>query len=222
MQPRKPIYTDPFDEFVRMRQEMERMMNDMVRRSIINEYFEGARSQAPLGEAHHEEMLPPKASLSAEKGFSPRSIHAQNLEKMAVDPNTCVYGFSIRVGPDGKPVVREFGNMKPGTANPANPAQPSLASNEREPLVDVIPTENEVVVIAEIPGVEKHEIKLNSTPESLTISVNNPQRRYHRVVSLPCEVDPTGVVASYKNGVLEVTHKRVQPCDNKGHEIHVE
>ncbi len=41
----------------------------------IHEYFKGARSQAPLGEAHHEAMLPPKASLSAEKGFSPRSIH---------------------------------------------------------------------------------------------------------------------------------------------------
>jgi HSP20 family protein len=118
-------------------------------------------------------------------------------------------------------VVREFGNIKPNSVNPANPAQPSLASDEREPLVDVIPTENEVVVIAEIPGVEKHEIKLNSTTESLTISVNNPQRRYHRVVSLPCEVDPTGVVASYKNGVLEVTHKRVQPSEGKGHQVHV-
>jgi HSP20 family protein len=176
------MYPDPFDEFERMRQEMERMMNDMVRRSILD---------------------------------------AQNLEKIAADPNTCVYGFSIRVGPDGKPVVREFGNIKPNTVNTVNPAQPSLASDEREPLVDVIPTEKDVVVIAEIPGVEKHEIKLDSTPESLTISVNNPQRRYHRVVSLPCEVDPTGAIASYTNGVLEVTLKRVQPSDNKGHQIHV-
>ncbi|HII53458.1 heat-shock protein Hsp20 [Candidatus Micrarchaeota archaeon CG08_land_8_20_14_0_20_49_17] len=182
MPPGKPMYLDPFDEFVRMRQEMERMMNEMVRQSIMD---------------------------------------AKNLEKMAADPKTCVYGFSIRVGPDGKPVVREFGNIKPNSVNPANPAQSSLASDEREPLVDVIPTENEVVVIAEIPGVEKHEIKLNSTTESLTISVNNPQRRYHRVVSLPCEVDPTGVVASYKNGVLEVTHKRVLKSDGNGHEIHV-
>ncbi|HDI53124.1 MAG TPA: Hsp20/alpha crystallin family protein, partial [Candidatus Bathyarchaeota archaeon] len=25
-----------------------------------------------------------------------------------------VYGYSIRIGPDGKPIIREFGNFKPG------------------------------------------------------------------------------------------------------------
>ena len=25
-----------------------------------------------------------------------------------------VYGYSVKIGPDGKPVIREFGNMKPG------------------------------------------------------------------------------------------------------------
>ena len=44
-------------------------------KTAVDEYFEGARSQVLFGGAHPEGMLPPKASLSVPKGFSPRSIH---------------------------------------------------------------------------------------------------------------------------------------------------
>ena len=40
------------------------------------------------------------------------------------------YGYQITVGPDGKPHVREFGNIKPGSKGLVQ------QSNTREPLVD--------------------------------------------------------------------------------------
>src|SRR6266852_9531501 len=66
-------------------------------------------------------------------------------------PRPFVYGFSMSVGPDGKPVIREFGNVEPSSRGP-------LLKEEREPLVDVLQEGNEVVVVTELPGVEKEHI----------------------------------------------------------------
>lgn len=115
-----------------------------------------------------------------------------------------VYGYSITIGPDGKPQIREFGNMKPevgrGTGKPRIDIK-----EEREPLVDVIVTRGEVRVVAELPGVEKTDIRLHGTEDTLTISVDTPQRKYYRDVELPEKGDPQKARSSYKNGVLEVT-----------------
>ena len=71
-----------------------------------------------------------------------------------------VYGFSMSIGPDGKPIIREFGNVQPGRFGPQ-------IREEREPLVDVMEEKDEVVVVAELPGVEKEDINLNATEDEL-------------------------------------------------------
>jgi HSP20 family protein len=109
-----------------------------------------------------------------------------------------VYGYSITVGPDGKPIIREFGNVQPGRLGPE-------VKEEREPLVDVISTDGEVKVVVELPGVEKKDIKLHGTEETLTISVDTERRKYFKEIKLPAEVRPKEAKSVYKNGVLEVT-----------------
>src|SRR3954454_5692741 len=53
-----------------------------------------------------------------------------------------VYGYSMTIGPDGKPHVREFGNVKPsagssgGFASTGSRSRPEITA-EREPLADV-------------------------------------------------------------------------------------
>jgi HSP20 family protein len=127
-----------------------------------------------------------------------------------------VYGYSMRIGPDGKPEVREFGNVKPG----ARYGQPRVnISEEREPLVDVTETNNEVHIIAELPGVEKEDIKMHGTDTSLTIDVDTAERKYHKVVELPAKVDTKETKASYKNGVLEVTLPKKEDKEPKGEPI---
>jgi HSP20 family protein len=116
-----------------------------------------------------------------------------------------VWGYSVTIGPDGKPQIREFGNVKPRIRETPFGAKPSVeVLEEREPLVDVVETEDQVKVIAELPGVEKDDIKLNATEKTLTISVDTERRRYYKELQLPVEVDPESAKASYKNGVLEV------------------
>ncbi|NIW11257.1 MAG: Hsp20 family protein, partial [Gammaproteobacteria bacterium] len=75
---------------------------------------------------------------------------------------------------------------------------------------DVITTDKEVKVIAELPGVEKEDIKLHGTEDMLTISVDTPQRKYYKELELPESVDPKSAETSYKNGVLEVTLKKTE------------
>jgi HSP20 family protein len=130
-----------------------------------------------------------------------------------------VYGYSMTVGPDRKPQVREFGNIKPGVRL----GRPRIDIREkREPLVDVVTTNGEIRIIAELPGVHKTDIKLHGTENSLTISVDTPQRRYYKEVELPAKVYPKEAKSSYKNGVLEVTLQKRKEEKHKGEPIEIE
>lgn len=116
-------------------------------------------------------------------------------------PNPYVLGFSVSIGPDGKPQVHKFGSLQ-------SSMQGSEIREEREPLVDVLDDKQEVVIIAELPGVEKEDIKLNATELSLRITVDTPDRSYYKKLYLPAKVQRNSVQKSYKNGVLEIRLKK--------------
>lgn len=133
-----------------------------------------------------------------------------------------VYGYSITLGPDGKPVIREFGNIKPTIYPRIGGVKPVLdIKQEREPLIDVMPDKDKIKVIAEIPGVEKRDIRLYTTPEKLTISVDTADRKYYKELDLPENIDPKSAKSTYKNGVLEVILSRIK-TKPKGEEIKIE
>ncbi|MEM4577001.1 MAG: archaeal heat shock protein Hsp20 [Candidatus Nezhaarchaeales archaeon] len=124
-----------------------------------------------------------------------------------------VYGFSVTMGPDGRPVVREFGNIKPSSRG-------FVINEEVEPLIDVIEERDVIKVCAEIPSVNKEDIKLRLTDDGkLIISANTPQKKYYKEVELPAKVNPEKARATYKNGVLEVVLEKVE---KKGKSITVE
>ena len=136
-----------------------------------------------------------------------------------------VYGYSMTIGPDGKPKIREFGNVKPSLKPEAfGLTRPSLAvKEEREPLVDVISTNSEVHVVVELPGVEKENIKLHGTEETLTISVDTPKRKYFKEIQMPSKIDHKNAKTVYKNGVLEVTVPKIkEKTKPKGEPIKIE
>jgi HSP20 family protein len=122
------------------------------------------------------------------------------------------------MGPDGRPKFQEFGNrpVKKPTGKPK-------ISDEREPLTDIIEGDDDVAVTVEIPGVEKNDIDLNVTDDILEITVDNPKRKYHKVLDLPCDVQPKTTKATYKNGILDVVIKRKEkkkPGD--GYRVNIE
>ena len=111
-----------------------------------------------------------------------------------------VYGYSVTIGPDGKPVVREFGNVRRGEGRPLKAIQ-----DKREPLVDVVSSDKEVRVIAEMPGVNKEDISVTVNEKSMVVSVDREDRGYYKELDLPGIVDPKGARSTYNNGILEVT-----------------
>ncbi|HOE52130.1 MAG TPA: Hsp20/alpha crystallin family protein [Methanomassiliicoccales archaeon] len=127
--------------------------------------------------------------------------------------NPLVYGFSMRTGPDGRPMVQEFGNVPRGGGLPPD-------TSYREPLTDVVEEEGRVKVIVELPGVEKKDIDLRAEDRQLTISVDTERKRFNKTLELPCEVRPESASAEYRNGVLTVYLDRV-PSVPKGRKIDI-
>jgi len=126
-----------------------------------------------------------------------------------------VYGFNIRVGPDGKPIIQQFGNVKPTVKGP-------MVTDKREPLVDVIEREDTITVIVELPGVDKDKIKLNATERVLTISAPGEETDFYKEVKLPAAVNSKNAKASYKNGVLEVCLQKKEKSKPKAENIPIE
>lgn len=75
--------------------------------------------------------------------------------------------------------------------------------------LDVHEHDEEIRVVADIPGVEKSAIDLQCDGKSLHLEAGNGKRRYSERVSLPGRVDEHSASATYNNGVLEVVFDRV-------------
>lgn len=116
-----------------------------------------------------------------------------------------VYGYSVKIGPDGKPEVRKFGNID---AFPNILGGGLAVKEEREPLVDIIRGKEELRVVAELPGVNKEDLHVNADESSVTIeSAATGEQRYHKRIDLPDAVDPATAKSTYKNGILEITFR---------------
>ncbi len=139
-----------------------------------------------------------------------------------------VYGYSMTIGPDGKPHVREFGNVKASGSGSAKNigqyvgAKPQISA-EREPLSDLTTTDKEVKVVLEIPGIKKEDIKINAYDEKVEIkTAENAQRKYHKIIDLPKQADIETARSTYNNGILEVTFDKREENKPKGKEIKIE
>ena len=137
-----------------------------------------------------------------------------------------VYGYSMTIGPDGRPHVREFGNVKSGknAGQYLGMSKPQISA-EREPLSDITTTDKEVKVVLEMPGIRKEDIKINAYDEKVEVKTaeNSSARKYHKIIDLPKEADIETARSTYNNGILEVTFdKKKEEEKSKGKEITIE
>jgi HSP20 family protein len=136
-----------------------------------------------------------------------------------------VYGYSMTIGPDGKPKIREFGNVKPSTrgmfGGGRGTTRPEI-SGETEPLVDITTTDKEIKVVVEMPGISKNNIKINVYENTLEVRSDDPQRKYHKTIEVPSETDIETARSAYNNGILEITFNKKEQTKPKGKTIKVE
>ncbi len=105
------------------------------------------------------------------------------------------------------------------------------------PVVDVYETKDELVVSAELPGVNEKEVQVSITGDVLTIKGERSQERemkeensyrlewffgkFERNVPLPIPVESGKVKATYKNGVLEIRLPKAEAVKPKEIKIDV-
>jgi len=118
--------------------------------------------------------------------------------------------------------------------------RPRRRTDEGEwlPSVDVSETKNDLVVKAELPGMDPKDIDISLSDGHLTIKGEKKQEReekeedYHfiersygsftRSIQLPKEVKHDKINASYKNGILKVVLPKSEAAKTKETKIKVE
>ena len=184
--------SSPFDEWFSKRRrswfpEVDEMMREMDR--MMQEAFKNFEKQVPKNLVKERKL---------DDGSTVREM------------GPIVYGYSVKIGPDGKPQVRKFGNID---AFPNLLGGGLAVKEEREPLVDVIKGSDDVRVIAELPGVSKEDLRLTADENTVTIESMAGQHCYKKTVDLPEPVDPKTAKSSYKNGILEAVFKLRKKSD---------
>lgn len=107
---------------------------------------------------------------------------------------------------------------------------------ERVPRVDVIDRDEDILVRAELPGVDKKDLDVSMTDNTVTIKGSSRSEKkeeegdyfrrevssgsFSRTVSLPAEVDGAKSKASFKDGLLELTLPKLEK--KKRHTIKVD
>lgn len=135
-----------------------------------------------------------------------------------LDTQPYFYGYQITVGTDGKPHIREFGNVRP--------SQKGLIeqSEVRQPLVDtsINEKENTMIITAEMPGITKEDVKVTMEEGLVKIHAEKGNKKYHTELPVDNELDADSTKASYINGVLELRIQFEKPLKAKSKEIKVD
>ncbi len=114
----------------------------------------------------------------------------------------------------------------PEAIGPSLPVSPEMT---QMPYVDVIEKGNDVIVTADLPGVEKKDIKINVRGDVLEISAERRMEReekekgylrhersynrFYRSIRLPAAVDKSKAKATLNNGVLEITLPKIEKAE---------
>jgi HSP20 family protein len=112
-----------------------------------------------------------------------------------------VYGFTINTAGGGSPKVETFGNIK------KTPEGPKV-DEEREPITDVFDEKDEIVIIAEMPGIEEGDLKIDLKEDILEISAVSKNRTYRKELLLPVKVIEQNLSHKFTNGILEIKIKK--------------
>lgn len=79
---------------------------------------------------------------------------------------------------------------------------------EPEPLLDIFQEKDSVIVVAELKGFKRENIKAYAERQRLVLSARAQERKYYKSLNLPKGVIPETMRITYKNGVLEIRLKK--------------
>jgi HSP20 family protein len=111
-----------------------------------------------------------------------------------------IYGFTVKVGlGDEGPSLEPFGNIRRDINSGRTEVQ-----EVREPMVDVFEEDEYLLVLAELPGIGKEDVRVEVKDDVLTISAERGDKKYRKEVLLPRNISKEKMQVSCNNGVLEI------------------
>lgn len=75
-------------------------------------------------------------------------------------------------------------------------------------MTDIFDEEDDIVIIAEMPGIEESDLKIDLKGDILEISAERKSRKYHKELLLPMKADKSNMKLRYNNGILEIRIKK--------------
>jgi len=102
-----------------------------------------------------------------------------------------------------------------GATSPSALGPPSPVADEsrltREPLSEVVVDSSSIYVTLELRGASRETLEVTTTQDRLTVHALDAEGRvFHREIELPQPVEPDAANVTYRNGVLDVTLRRVR------------
>ena len=111
-----------------------------------------------------------------------------------------IYGFTVKTGlGEEGPRIEPFGNIRRDAKSGKTEVQ-----EVREPMVDVFEEDDHLLVLAELPGIGKDDVRIDLQDDVLTISAEKKDKKYRKEVLLPRSVSKEKMQVSCNNGVLEI------------------
>lgn len=128
-----------------------------------------------------------------------------------------------------------------GLMSPFRMNRPLLSAFEKPfegkmPSVDIVDRDEDIMVRAEVPGVDKKDLDISVTENTVTIKGKSSHEEkeekgdyyrceisrgaFARTISLPNDVDPDKAKATFKDGILELTMPKLKK--SKRHTISID
>lgn len=146
-----------------------------------------------------------------------RTVKDENIQSLKTS-FTYYHGYQIIIAPNGKPQVKEFGNMRPTTRGLG-----VEQNRTSDPLIDTNfnKKENTYIITAEMPGVTKEDIKVSILEQTVTIKAEHKEKKYLSEILFDVDLDDTSFKTTYTNGILELKIKATAQPKPKTKEIKV-
>lgn len=121
-----------------------------------------------------------------------------------------IYGYTIFQKVGEKPDIQGFKIAHSSFSEDEDDEEGDVYINSAEPVVEVFETEDTVYVTAEL-GVDEEYVEFSPSENELELVVISPNFGYSKMMALPVPVDPVTAVSTYKNGVFEISLKKLFP-----------
>lgn len=151
--------------------------------------------------------------MARRSGYSPTVFLLSPRDLLTASPFELMQRFSEQMGR----VFEDFGLSSAPHSQGAGAGQMATWS----PAIEVFQREGNLVVRAELPGLNKEDVKVEVTEDGLAIQGERKQEReekgegfyrsersygqFYRLIPLPEDIDTEQVRAEFNNGVLEIT-----------------